>query len=201
MTTRSTLTRSLLIFAASLLVVGLVLKFGGPTKGSSGSSAPPAVRDGEALAVARAVETPAATVDAGRTAGPDAQPLVACTQAAPAYPEPARPAMAGMVIGIDPETGKLGMPTREQLKNLSDLEQQRLDHSPADLVEVHHPDGSVSVDLQGRFQEFATVRIGPDGKRIFQCVDGRENAERALRNPALGPAEDAPAPRPASEER
>jgi len=83
-----------------------------------------------------------------------------------------RPGVAGMVIGIDPETGKFGMPTREQLKELSELEQLRLDHSPADLVEVHHPDGSVSVDLQGRFQEFMTVRVGPDGKLNFQCVDG-----------------------------
>ena len=82
------------------------------------------------------------------------------------------PGVAGMVIGIDPETGKFGMPTREQLKELSELEQLRLDHSPADLVEVHHPDGSVSVDLQGRFQEFMTVRVGPDGKLNFQCVDG-----------------------------
>jgi len=112
-----------------------------------------------------------------------------------------------MLIGIDPETGELGMPTREQWNELSDLEQQRLDHSSAGLVEVHHPDGSVSVDLQGRFQEFATVRIGPDGKLVFQCVDGAENAERALKAPILGPAEIAPArstparPRIEAEER
>lgn len=118
-----------------------------------------------------------------------------------------RPAVGGMLIGIDPETGKLGMPTREQWNQLSDLEQQRLDHSSAGLIEVHHPDGSVSVDLQGRFQEFATVRIGPDGKLIFQCVDGAENAERALKGPILGPAEVAPVqnthapPRVESEER
>ena len=121
--------------------------------------------------------------------------------------EAGRPAVGGMLIGIDPETGKLGMPTREQWNELSDLEQQRLDHSSAGLVEVHHPDGSVSVDLQGRFQEFATVRIGPDGKLVFQCVDGAENAERALKAPILGPAEVAPArstparPRIEAEER
>jgi hypothetical protein len=96
-----------------------------------------------------------------------------------------------MVVGIDPETGKLGMPTPEQLKELSDLQQYEVDHSDVGLVEVHHPDGSVSVDLQGRFQEYATVRIGPDGKKTFQCVDGPENAERALQSPA----------RPVSEER
>src|SRR6185503_7904590 len=102
---------------------------------------------------------------------------------APAHHSPA-PAVAGMVVGIDPETGRIGMPTPEQMKNLSELEQIRLDHATRDLIEVHNPDESVTVDLQGRFQEYATVRRGPDGKLIYQCVEGAENAERALPTPA-----------------
>ena len=95
-----------------------------------------------------------------------------------------RPGMAGMVVGIDPETGELGMPTPEQMRAFSDSPQYQVDHSAAGLVEVHHPDGSVSVDLQGRFQEYATVRVGPDGKLIFRCVDGQENAKRSVEAPA-----------------
>jgi len=135
----------------------------------------------------------------------DASAVPVPAEARPAATD--RPAAAGMVIGIDPETGKLGMPTREQLQELSDLERLRINHSSAGLIEVHHPDGSVSVDLQGRFQEFATVRTGPDGEFIFQCVDGAEGAERALKGPLPGPtvvapADDAPAPaRAGSEER
>ena len=153
-----------------------------------------------AAAAARAVEAPAAATPTAGVADPTNEaaqahrapvPTAARTQA------PARPEAAGMVIGIDPETGRLGMPTREQLKELSDLEQIRLDHGPANLIEEHHQDGSVSVDLQGRFQEFATVRIGPDGKKTFRCVDGAENAERTLAGP-----DNAPAPaRPESEAR
>jgi hypothetical protein len=201
-------TRAAWFAAAALLLAGIVL-LRGSTKGSSASSDPPAVPEVEASAI-RSSEVPAAR----RRDRSDAQPIVADAQADPATPaqaDPATPAgatpaMGGMVIGIDPETGKLGMPTREQLKELSDLEQQRIDHTPADLVEVHHPDGSVSVDLQGRFQEFVTIRIGPDGKRIVRCVDGRENAERVLETPAGdqaegATAEDVSAPRPASEER
>ncbi len=112
------------------------------------------------------------------------------------------PALGGMVVGIDPETGKLGMPTQEQLEELSGLGQPEVDHSSEGLVEVHHPDGSVSVDLQGRFQEFATVRIGPGGKLIFQCVDGAENAERAVMEAAEdGSPGGAAGPAPAAEER
>lgn len=100
------------------------------------------------------------------------------------------PRVAGMVIGFDPETGALGMPTREQLQELSNMEQIRLEESSADLVPVFHPDGSISLDLKGRFQEFATVRIDPKGKKTFQCVDGEENAERVIRNPSLDSAEE-----------
>jgi hypothetical protein len=99
-------------------------------------------------------------------------------------PAPPPPATAGMVVGIDPETGQLGMPTPEQMQKLSESQQYQMDHSAAGLVEVHHPDGSVSIDLQGRFQEYETVRVGPDGKLIYRCVDGPENAEHALESPA-----------------
>ena len=94
------------------------------------------------------------------------------------------PGTAGMVVGIDPETGELGMPTPEQLQKISDAQQNQVDHSSAGLVEVHHPDGSVSIDLQGRFQEYETVRVGPDGKLTYRCVDGEENAKRAVAAPA-----------------
>lgn len=112
-----------------------------------------------------------------------------------------RPAPAGMVIGIDPETGQLGMPTRDQMKELSELEQRRIEVSPSELVEVHHPDGSVSIDLQGQFQEFTTVRTGTDGKLIFDCVTGPENAERAVMNPTPGAGQAETESRPQWEER
>jgi len=177
---------------AATLFTGILLGLPGSTNEIPMPSAPNAPH-----ALLRSSGAPAAPLaaHAGRVLGPVLRH------------EAGRPAVGGMLIGIDPETGKLGMPTREQWNELSDLEQQRLDHSSAGLVEVHHPDGSVSVDLQGRFQEFATVRIGPDGKLVFQCVDGAENAERVLKGPILGPAEVAPArstparPRIEAEER
>jgi hypothetical protein len=47
------------------------------------------------------------------------------------------------------------------------------------LVEVHHPDGSVSVNLQGRFQNVAVVHIGEDGKAMI-CTEHAHGVERAL---------------------
>lgn len=104
------------------------------------------------------------------------------TVAAPA------PAQAGMVVAVDPETGVLGMPTSEQLQALGLDQSAAYDDSDAGLVEVHHPDGTVSIDLQGRFQEYSVIRITPDGKKIMACVPTRAQAARVLAIPPSTPA-------------
>ena len=94
----------------------------------------------------------------------------------------AAPAIArgGMVIAYDPETGRLGRPTVEQLLELNMQERNALSRSLDGLLQVRHPDGSVSVDLRGRFQEFAVVRIGADGKPVLRCVEDPISLRRAL---------------------
>src|SRR5262245_33369554 len=57
------------------------------------------------------------------------------------------PGAAGMIVGVDPETGRLGMPTPEQRLRLAEKEQAALSHSSVGLVEVHRPDGPVLIDL------------------------------------------------------
>lgn len=95
----------------------------------------------------------------------------------------------GIVVGIDPESGELGMPTPEQMAELESM----LQTLPDDVTEksgptttTYGPNGSVNVNLQGRFQEFATVHIGPNGKLIFGCAD-----RPALETPTLQPAQSA----------
>jgi hypothetical protein len=166
--------------AAPLLIAGILLAVPSNTHERS---------DAKAAAATRLAVAPAVAIDRAVPAAHRAAP--ARGHAAQAHAPLERPATAGMVVGIDPETGELGMPTPEQLKALSDSPQYEVDHSAAGLLEVHHADGSVSVDLQGRFQEYATVRVGPDGKLIFRCVDGEENAKRAVKSSA--PAPTAPA--------
>jgi hypothetical protein len=53
---------------------------------------------------------------------------------------------------------------------------------------MRHADGSVSVDLQGRFQEFAVARMGPDGKPLYRCLDDSASVRRALGQPVPAPA-------------
>jgi hypothetical protein len=94
-----------------------------------------------------------------------------------------RPAQAGMVIAWDPESHTFTMPGPIPTLPLTAAERNALSRSFAGLVQVHHPDGSVSVDLQGRFQEFAVVHLGPDGKPVYRCLDDTAAVRRALHEP------------------
>lgn len=94
-----------------------------------------------------------------------------------------RPAQAGMVIAWDPESHTFTMPQPERSLPLTATELNALSRSFAGLPQVHHPDGSVSVDLQGRFQEFEVVHFGPDGKPVYRCLDDSAAVRRALHEP------------------
>ncbi len=78
----------------------------------------------------------------------------------------------GMVIAVDPETGALVAPTGIQRAKLGAAEPTGLLRTDQGLREVRLADGSVMIDLQGRFLEYAVARIGPDGCLRLGCVDG-----------------------------
>jgi hypothetical protein len=46
-----------------------------------------------------------------------------------------------------------------------------LNKSSEGLVEEHNADGSVEMDLQGRFQSVTVARINKDGSVTQSCVD------------------------------
>ena len=142
-------------------------------------------------------ESPQAAPERRTVSAPVARPPAPSAGACSAFAEPEMPAAltspvpgtAGMVIGLDPETGTWGPPTREQLRELEEIRGRSLGDArrvakPEWLPEVRHPDGHVSVDLNGQFQEFTTVRLGPDGKAFFTCVHRAEEAERVASEPA-----------------
>jgi hypothetical protein len=93
----------------------------------------------------------------------------------------------GMVVAIDPTTGELSMPTPEQMAELQGTAlttpSDDLNRSDVGLTEVHHANGATTMDLQGRFQEFATVHKGPNGKLVLGCADAK-----ALNTPTTQPA-------------
>ena len=58
----------------------------------------------------------------------------------------------------------------------------------AGLVTILNPDGSETLNHDGRFVDYSIIRIGPDGKPTFQCVQGEAALKRAFAPSAAGSA-------------
>ena len=78
---------------------------------------------------------------------------------------------AGMVVSIEPGTGRLIMPSADEMRRLSAAERTGLLRTSAGLTEIRLPNGAVMVDLQGRFMEYSLVRLDPAGCPHFFCVN------------------------------
>jgi hypothetical protein len=183
--------RALLILVAAALPLALALAafafLHGPAARTRGQ-APAAPASPPVVAVAQTPQPSPATA-APRTSRRAPERHRATAPAAPALT-----AAAGMVVAIDPETGALTLPTPEQMLALTPQERTGLLRTTAGLQAVRLPDGTVMLDLQGRFMEFAVVQLDAQGRPYFRCLDDPAALRRAL-------LECAPAPAPAAEEK
>ena len=98
-------------------------------------------------------------------------------------------AAAGLVAFIDPATGGLtATPTEEQRAAMRTALAALVYDSGEGLVEVRLPDGSVVMDLQGRFQEAVVIQVKPDGTQHRQCLGSVPDAAATpLSAPAPAP--------------
>jgi hypothetical protein len=79
-------------------------------------------------------------------------------------------------IPLDPETGQVRPLTQEEAQKMADGIKELVNQSTDGLQSVRHADGSVSIDLQGRFQSIAVVKRNEDGKLTQSCVDNPKAA-------------------------
>ncbi|NNF05709.1 MAG: hypothetical protein HKN21_03005 [Candidatus Eisenbacteria bacterium] len=77
---------------------------------------------------------------------------------------------SAMKAYIDPETGVLSVSSQGGTLELDEETKERLRRDDEGLIEVTHPDGSVSIDLQGRFSNAATLHLTENGKE-FSCAN------------------------------
>ena len=76
-------------------------------------------------------------------------------------------------VFVDSQTGKIKPLTPQEAQELAQGLKTMLDKNKSSegLVEEHHADGSVSIDLQGRFQNVTVARENEDGTVTTSCVD------------------------------
>lgn len=91
---------------------------------------------------------------------------------------------AGLRVYIDPETGEIldEIPpeARERIERQA-RERYPLNYSHEGLESVTLPDGSVRLDLQGRFRSFQAVRRNDDGELEHLCTQHPGALHRFLR--------------------
>jgi hypothetical protein len=86
--------------------------------------------------------------------------------------------VAGQDIQVDTQTGEIKPLTPQEAQQLANGLAPMLDNSTDGLVQVHHADGSVSMDLQGRFQNVTVVKMNTDGTIEQGCVDNPRAAAK-----------------------
>jgi len=74
------------------------------------------------------------------------------------------------------QTGQVRPLTQEEAQRLAEGIKELVNQSTDGLKSVRHADGSVSLDLEGRFQSVAVAKRDEDGKLIMSCVDNRQSA-------------------------
>jgi hypothetical protein len=79
--------------------------------------------------------------------------------------------VAGQDVQLDSQTGDMKPLTPEEAEKLAAGLKPMLNQSTEGLVQIQHADGSVSMDLQGRFQNVAVARMNKDGSVSQSCVD------------------------------
>ena len=82
----------------------------------------------------------------------------------------------GLMIAKDQETGQARPVTAEEAQKLAAGINGLLNQSSEGLVKVRRPDGSYSLNLQGRFQSAMLARKEADGSVAHACVDTPGNA-------------------------
>jgi len=83
---------------------------------------------------------------------------------------------AGGPAPFTPQTGQVTPLTQEQAQRLAADLKRLVNQSTEGLKEVHHADGSVSMDLQGRFQSVVVRKQNENGEWVVACVDSPEAA-------------------------
>lgn len=84
----------------------------------------------------------------------------------------------GQKLGIDAQTGQVRPLTQQEAQQLAEELKRLANQSTEGLQSVRHADGTVSINLEDRFQNVTLARKNEDGSLTQSCVDNpRAGAE------------------------
>ena len=84
--------------------------------------------------------------------------------------------VAGQDVQVDSQTGQMKELTPEEAQKLAAGLKKMVNQSTEGLVQVQHADGSVSMDLEDRFQNVTVARVNKDGSVSQSCIDNPQAA-------------------------
>lgn len=84
--------------------------------------------------------------------------------------------VAGQQVQVDSQTGKIKPLTPEEAKKLAQGIKGLANQSTDGLTPIYQLDGSVSINLQDRFQNVAIAKKNPDDTVSQSCVDNPQSA-------------------------
>jgi len=98
----------------------------------------------------------------------------------------------GMKVFIDPETGKLREPTREEIQTLKaqpPASRATPEKGMPKTPQITGPGGGVGMRLDERYMVHSVAKKNPDGSVSMECITGSEKAAKAVsKEPAVAPA-------------
>lgn len=97
---------------------------------------------------------------------------------------PTSPQGAALRVHLDPETGDI-VPVPVTGLDKAELDRQMkesLNRSSEGLQQVHHPDGRVSMDLQGRFRSLSVATVDSNGQAKVGCVTNAQELDTFMEN-------------------
>ena len=78
---------------------------------------------------------------------------------------------AGQDVQVNSQTGQIKPLTPEEARTLAAGLKQMVNKSTEGLVQTHHGDGSVSVDMGERFRNVTVARVNKNGSVAQSCID------------------------------
>jgi hypothetical protein len=94
--------------------------------------------------------------------------------------------VSGMQVFIDPATGRIRPATAQEMKMMSERLKASMNRSTAGLQVQEHPNGMLSMNLEGGFLNVWVASVAADGRVVNSCVTDYATAEAILSGQQAG---------------